>query len=166
MIFSLLVSSQSWVWRSRSNSGSVEARETLTSLVMSGDCGAELRVSPDLREGEAENCTAVNSASLQLDISNYLSIHKTTLRNHLRSKLFVTRIFLSMRRPPYFWRTKNFQYSLAVAPDTVSLPRMASSAGSRLPTIRSLVSRCSEGSTHTHKQCHPWLSSSDSLHIH
>ena len=71
MIFSLLVSSQSWVWRSRSNSGSVEARETLTSLVMSGDCGAELSVSPDLREGEAENCTAVNSASLQLDISNY-----------------------------------------------------------------------------------------------
>ena len=71
MIFSLLVSSQSWVWRSRSNSGSVEVRETLTSLVMSGDCGAELRVSPDLREVEAENCTAVNSASLQLDISNY-----------------------------------------------------------------------------------------------
>ena len=70
--------------------------------------------------------------------------------NHLRSKLFVTRIFLSMRRPPYFWRTKNFQYSLAVAPDTESLPRMASSAGSLLPTIRSLVSRCSEGSTHNH----------------
>ena len=108
MIFSLSVTSQSWVSRSRTKSASVEVRDRLTSLVMSGDCGAELRVSPAVREVEAENCTAVNSASLHLDI--HLSIHQmTTLRNHLRSKLFVTRIFLSMRRPPYFWRTKNFQ---------------------------------------------------------
>ena len=64
MIFSLSVTSHSWVSRSRSKSASVEVRDRLTSLVMSGDCGAELRVSPAVREVEAENCTAVNSASL------------------------------------------------------------------------------------------------------
>ena len=64
MIFSLSVTSQRWVSRSRTCSGSVEVRDRLTSLVMSGDCGAELRVSPAVREVEAENCTAVNSASL------------------------------------------------------------------------------------------------------
>ena len=126
----------SWASRSWTKSSSVLVIETLTSLWMSAEWGAELMTRPLVTKLELSSFTTEKSMSLKdfMQWNRFFICH--LYLNLLISPLSI--IFLSVRIPPYFSRTKIFQYSFAVASDTPFLLRMLSSFGSLLITNLSL----------------------------